>query len=86
MDKDKSQRVAASCNINKRKQYPYAPGSKKGTVPNVIGMGLRDAVAIRESNGVLTGSITGSGCVVKQAPGAGTPIRKGVKVNLELNN
>ena len=86
MDKDKSQRVAASCNINKRKQYPYAPGSKKGTVPNVIGMGLRDAVAILESNGVLTGSITGSGCVVKQSPEAGTPIRKGVKVNLELNN
>ena len=47
----------------------------KHTVPNVIGMGARDAIFMLESRGIKT-SIYGRGKVTKQSLSPGTPIRK----------
>ncbi len=58
----------------------------KGKVPQVTGMGLRDAVATLERHGIVVTRATGTGFVTHQTPEAGTPIKKGMKATLQLNN
>ena len=55
----------------------------KKQVPNVIGMGARDAVFIMESRGVKT-IVKGRGHVTQQSIEPGVTIRKGMKCRLEL--
>jgi cell division protein FtsI (penicillin-binding protein 3) len=52
-------------------------------VPNVVGMGARDAVFILESAG-LSVKVTGRGTVVSQSAQAGTAFKKGDKITIEL--
>ena len=52
-------------------------------VPNVVGMGARDAVYLLESRGVKT-TIIGRGSVVKQDIEAGQRIKKGMHIVLTL--
>lgn len=52
-------------------------------VPNVIGMGVRDAVYLLEKNGCYV-TISGRGSVISQSVKAGTPIKKGLRVLLSL--
>ncbi len=52
-------------------------------VPNVIGMGLRDAIYILENKGLRV-RFTGRGKVKKQAPSFGARFKKGEIVALEL--
>ena len=52
-------------------------------VPNVIGMGLRDAMYILENHGLRV-RLTGSGMVKRQSPAPGTRPVKGTTVTLEL--
>ena len=52
-------------------------------MPDVRGMGLKDALFILESRGLKV-SITGKGSVSKQSIKAGTTIRRGAKVDLVL--
>lgn len=52
-------------------------------MPNVVGMGLRDAVYMLESRG-LTVRFTGSGTVVRQSLPAGRKIRSGESVTITL--
>ncbi len=54
------------------------------TVPNVIGMGLKDALFILENKGLRV-IIEGHGTVKKQWPKHGTSFRKGTVVKLMLN-
>ena len=54
------------------------------TMPDVHGMGARDAVYIIESRGLKT-KISGRGKVTEQSIGAGTPVRKGMTCSLKLN-
>ncbi|RZK42893.1 MAG: PASTA domain-containing protein [Pedobacter sp.] len=54
-----------------------------GVMPNVNGMGLRDAMYLLGNAG-LKAKVKGSGKVMLQSIEAGTPIRKGVLVNIEL--
>jgi len=56
---------------------------KRGHVPNVIGMGLKDAIYLLESYGlkVMPG---GRGTVVKQSLTPGLPVSKGSTIYLEL--
>ena len=56
--------------LEKEKQYG------KGTVPDITGMGARDAVFMMESRGIKT-RIYGRGKVVKQTLMPGTPVKKG---------
>ena len=52
-------------------------------VPNVIGMGLKDAIYILENSGVQV-KVIGSGKIVKQSIAVGKPIDKGAVILLEL--
>lgn len=55
----------------------------RNTMPNVIGMGLSDAVFILENRGLKV-AFTGSGKVVGQSIAAGRGIRRGDRVTLKL--
>ena len=54
------------------------------TMPNVKGMGLRDAIYLLETNGVKVG-VVGSGKVVMQSIEPGQAINSGTYVTLRLN-
>ena len=56
--------------LEKQKQYG------KGTVPDIIGMGARDAVFMMESRGIKT-RLYGRGKVTKQSLMAGKPVKQG---------
>ena len=67
----KAERVGNSCvKLEKERQYG------KGTVPDITGMGARDAVFMMESRGIKT-RLYGRGKVVKQTLMPGTPVKKG---------
>ena len=55
----------------------------RGVVPNVSGMGLKDALYVLGNSG-LRPVIKGNGEVVNQSLAAGTSILKGTKIVIEL--
>lgn len=57
---------------------------EKSRVPDVLGMGLKDAVYLLENMGLKV-DISGKGKVVKQSLVANASFNKGDKINLELN-
>jgi cell division protein FtsI (penicillin-binding protein 3) len=57
--------------------------SVKGMMPNVIGMGLKDALYLLGNAGLKT-RVSGSGKVSSQSVPSGTKIGKGLLVQLEL--
>jgi len=61
----------------------YAEESKKIT-PDVVGMGLKDAVYLLENKGFQV-FISGRGKVVNQSMIVGTTFNKGQKISLLLN-
>lgn len=58
--------------------------AKQGLVPNVIGMGARDAIFLLENAGLKV-RISGAGKVRKQSQGGGVRIVKGSTIIIELN-
>ncbi|MDR1582818.1 MAG: PASTA domain-containing protein [Prevotellaceae bacterium] len=56
---------------------------KKGIVPNVIGMGLRDAIFLLENRGLRV-SYSGIGTIVKQSPEQGITYNPGQRIYLTL--
>ncbi len=54
------------------------------TIPNVVGMGLKDAVYLAENKGLKV-SITGRGRVISQSLPAGAAFKKGQAITLFLN-
>jgi cell division protein FtsI (penicillin-binding protein 3) len=58
---------------------------KKGIIPDVTGMGLRDAVFLLENRGLRV-SYSGTGTVVKQSPEQGLAYNNGQKIHLTLEN
>ena len=57
---------------------------KEGAVPNVMGMGLRDAMYLLEATGLQV-KVVGRGTVTKQSISAGSKINKGQWVTIELS-
>ncbi len=55
-----------------------------GTVPTLVGMGLKDAVNLLENSGFVV-TVTGRGKVVSQSLAAGTQITKGQHISIILN-
>ena len=55
----------------------------EGAVPDVNGMGLKDALFVLGNSGLKT-QVRGSGRVVRQSLLAGTPVNKGIPIILEL--
>jgi cell division protein FtsI (penicillin-binding protein 3) len=62
-----------------------APATREGTVPNVKGMGLRDALYELEKAGLKV-SFKGQGAVVEQSVKPGSPIEAGMEVSLTLGS
>jgi cell division protein FtsI (penicillin-binding protein 3) len=57
---------------------------REGIVPNVIGMGLRDAVYLLETRGLQV-KVVGRGAVNKQSIATGTKISRGELITIELS-
>jgi len=57
---------------------------KENIAPKVIGMGLRDAMYVLEVIG-LSVEVRGRGKVVRQSINAGTPVKNGEKIIIELS-
>ena len=57
--------------------------SRDGRVPNVMGMGLKDALFAIENDGYRC-SYSGCGHVVSQSPAQGTALKTGETVTLKL--
>lgn len=75
----KAERIGSrSIKLIKEKQYG------KSTVPDITGMGARDAIFCMESRGIRT-RIHGRGKVIKQSLMPGTPVKKGSICIIELN-
>jgi cell division protein FtsI (penicillin-binding protein 3) len=72
------QNKAASLNV------PAYTSTRSSVVPDVVGMGLKDAVYLLENKG-LSIAIQGRGKVVDQSITAGTGFTKGQKISLLLN-
>jgi cell division protein FtsI (penicillin-binding protein 3) len=64
------------------KQQPFTPEEEK--VPNVLGMGLRDALYLLESQGLQVKPV-GRGAVVKQSIQPGAKLQKGQQIIIELS-
>lgn len=62
----------------------YSSASSGSVTPDVVGMGLKDAVYLLENKGLKV-SVTGRGRVMNQSLAAGTVYRKGQKISLALN-
>lgn len=56
----------------------------KDIVPDVIGMGARDALYIMEKSGLMV-TLTGSGKVIKQSISPGSHVVKGSRIEIHLN-
>lgn len=63
---------------------PEDAGLQAQLMPNVVGMGLKDAVYLLENKGLKI-SFMGRGKVISQSATAGTNISKGQKISLMLN-
>ncbi len=68
---------------NRVKTYKAAKSAPRGSVPDVRGMGIRQAVHTIEAAGYRAG-VRGNGLVVAQSPAAGTRIRAGATVSLTM--
>ena len=80
----RNDRVQRSLSLGPKKAVMATPAkTAKGTVPSVLGLGLRDAIKVLETEGYEV-SIKGMGCVAGQVPSPGTKAGKGDKIYLTL--
>lgn len=81
---EKAAAVADAVDLGKRHTVIRRPAATDpGSVPDVRGYGLRDAIAVLEQRGFSV-SFTGSGYVSSQVPGAGARVPRGSAVSLSL--
>lgn len=79
-----AQNAWSSVQANNYQPVVKAVGIPKETMPNVRGMGLKDALYLLENRGVKV-SVRGKGKVIAQSVSPGSPLAKGVTVILELS-
>ena len=81
---DWSREIESDGDMPDMKAKNIFPDKSEGSpVPDVTGMGLKDAMFAIENSGYVC-EYTGSGHVCKQTPAAGTEARKGQKINIVL--
>lgn len=68
----------------KEVKFEKAPVTPRNQMPDVIGMGARDAVFLLESRGMKV-TIKGRGRVMQQSVAQGKPVKKGQRIELILN-
>jgi len=71
-------------NSNATLRLPEDAAATGSTIPNVVGMGLKDAVYMAENKGLKV-MITGRGRVISQSLPAGGTFKKGQPITLFLN-
>lgn len=71
--------------VKNMKHFAQPSTCAAGTVPSVVGMGLREAVVAMESAGYNV-AFSGSGYVASQSPAAGTRATAGTRVKITLSH
>lgn len=79
----KAEWIVASIN-NDNIELKDSSGIQQGLVPNVIGMGARDAIYLLENSGLRV-NIQGAGKVKEQSQTAGSRAIKGSTITIQLN-
>lgn len=74
--------IASTTGATRVERIAYSPKDGAGTVPNVMGMGLNEAVSTIERAGMAV-TFSGAGRVSSQNPAPGEPPAKTVKLKLE---
>jgi cell division protein FtsI (penicillin-binding protein 3) len=69
---------------NRKRTVLKAEENVKGTVPELTGIGLKDALEICDMNGIVV-TAKGKGKVVEQSVPAGTPLTQVSKIQITLN-
>lgn len=69
---------------NSHASMTAANGSPEGLMPDLRGMGLKDAVYITENRGYRIAA-KGKGKIVSQSVEPGTPLKRGERINIFLN-
>ncbi len=83
-DPGRNDRVQNSLALGPKKVVMASPAkTPDGSVPSVLGLGLRDAIKVLETKGYEV-SIIGMGCVTGQVPAPGARARHGDKIYLTL--
>jgi cell division protein FtsI (penicillin-binding protein 3) len=84
-NKQRSSTLHNDLNLNKFKVIRTANGpAKPATVPNVIGLGIREALVSLEEAGLLV-NFSGTGYVTQISPPAGTAVAPGTRVKVTLS-
>lgn len=83
-DKGHSRRLRDGLAIPMAGRLKTPAEAVEGKAPDVIGMGLREAVSKIENAGYNVG-FTGTGYVASQSPHAGTPLPRGGRITLTLH-
>lgn len=83
---ERSARIRKACNIERAGVLNTAPKSRhrKGTVPDVRGLGIREALVELERAGYLV-NFSGTGYVTSCSPAPGSPAKAGSRVNVTLS-
>lgn len=85
-EKGRNSRLSADLGIMQSRSLKRpATKAKRGTVPDVKGLGLREATVALENAGYEVG-FTGTGFVASMSPAAGTAAKRGTQVTLILRN
>lgn len=82
-DNNRDNNLKEMLGVQKAGRLPAPKSTAKGVVPDVIGLGLREAIVEIEKSGYSI-SFTGDGTVTSQTPAAGTRAAAGSKVTLNL--
>lgn len=82
-DPGHTSRLREGLDISQPGRMKTPAATEAGKVPDVTGLGLREAVALIESKGYNV-SFNGAGYVAGQSPRAGTPCERGTKIMLTL--
>lgn len=84
VSESKAKRVHKELPTGKKKKTIAQPQAASKGIPNVVGYGLRDAIATLEKAGYEV-EFSGAGYVTTQRPGGGSVLAQGNKVHLTLN-
>lgn len=83
--RDSRIRTIAGNNASGSRRLRTPAATPEGTVPDVVGLSLREAIVTLEQRGYEL-TFTGSGAVVTQNPPPGTYLTKGARIELTLSN
>lgn len=80
---NRDKNLTSMLGTSQARRFPTPQQTAKGTVPDVKGLGLREAIVVLEKAGYNI-DFEGDGLVLNQMPEAGTVAKGGTKVNLTM--